>query len=1415
MFANLSKLPKFVYLSIYLSIYLLVDNTAWAATYTWNDGDHITTNTVVGAADAITLIPTGLPDWTFVLTVDAGRTLTFQGFIPALDLSPTRTNQFIGTDADSIIFQNNSTAGFVSVSGDTTFTNAKFDSNLVAGTGRGIISTDNSGHTILNLNSVRFLNNVGSGGTIYQRGGSLTITGSEFTNNGATPSSRVSGIATWQGGAIQIIGGYDVYNVSPFTASVTDTVFDSNKAGTGGAIWTNGSADESTFSMSRVQFRNNLAEDMGGAISNIAANMLIDQAEFTGNTADLGGAIYNDYLLSISNSTFSGNKALLWFGGAITNDSGDVSLRNTQFVSNEANKGGAISNGNMATPSWYAGIGFTRGIDVTFTANTAADGGAVYNWGAAGKGTDWNLVQFTDSDFIGNTATNNGAGIYNEAGNLTLVNTNFTNNAAANLGGAVYNDGGKIILSVDAGETSTFTGNTAGGSANSIYFTGASQMQVDTASGGVIEMLDPMSGGGVSINKTGTGTWKLGGSNNLSAVGSMLSVEKGTLYLYSAAEATTGAGSINLGAAGGDFTLKNGATLLVSGKGHTITAQDIALQSGSNVTFDLTGMTAADTALTLTGNVANSGLNVDVLNIPAPLGIYHLFDTASANFAALNNTYLTTLNGEANTSRTVLQFQTADVNRDLNLSVTKPNLTVTWTGTLNSTWNETAKNWSVVKPDGNVSQLFLSGDNVIFDNSADNFDVRVGTDYPVGTFTVNSGDYNFSGSRSITGTTANFNGGVTALGIDTAFTTYNINSGAELRPGRKTLGGNVNVNAGSFVYLKVGRGTSDILRSTGIINFAGNADGTATIVLDNDGTIDGSADVERTIVDGITAGNVKLNGTTLSGDQNTAGGVIEYADGNRKLQITAASGQTLLFEKATADGKTIKVSLQGDGTGGGAGCTCDLSDIEDDIDNLLTQMSSLLTRMNSTESNISGLQTTIGALQSAVNSLQTTVSGLQTTDTTLQTAINHLQTTIITINQNITNLSTTDGNLQSSLNTLQTELDNLANLINGGGTLRINPYPVGSTFNNQAVYDSIQNAEAGSFANNLMGLYHTLSTNAERKAMTDSMTSPLLGMASESHFMSVQRLNNTLFQRLHTTAMQNRWERLSASASLRGQAPAARDRQLWANGAGDFLKRKGDGNTGGYQNNAAGVTVGYETQVTSNFNAGVALGGVFENFRESGASFAAHGKSGNILAGLYGSYNGELCRWMLTGGYIDGTYDIDRNVAGYSLTSSHKAQTGFAGIEISKPFPSGTFGALSPFFGFEYAGFNENNFSEYLAGTAVNSVTGRDAKMFLQTVGLRWGNFYQGTAGVWTWADQLTIGWRHDYSDDGDLLTLHYAGGTPLIIRGLNRVQDRCLLSYNFRTEGILGWFLFGSYTGELAEDLTIHTVEGGAGVKF
>jgi uncharacterized protein with beta-barrel porin domain len=896
------------------------------------------------------------------------------------------------------------------------------------------------------------------------------------------------------------------------------------------------------------------------------------------------------------------------------------------------------------------------------------------------------------------------------------------------------------------------------------------------------------------------------------------------LYLYSAAEAATGAGSINLGATGGDFTLKNGATLLVSGKGHTITAQDIALQSGSNVTFDLTGMTTADAAaLTLTGNVVNSGNNVDVMNIPASPGTYKLFDTGSANFAGLNNTYLATLNGEANTSRTVLQFQTADAHRDLNLSVTQPNATATWKGTANSTWNETAKNWSVMKPDGNVSQLFLSGDNVVFDDSADNFDVRVGTDYMVGTFTVNSGDYNFLGSKIISGTTANFNGGVTTLGIDTAFTTYNINSGAELRPGRKTLGGAVNVNAGAFIYLKVGRGTSDVLRSTGIINFAGNADGTATIVLDNDGTIDGAADIERTIVDGITAGNMKLNGTALTGDQDAAGGVIEYADGNRKLQITAAQGQTLLFEKATADGKTIKVSLQGSGTGGGGtGCTCDLSDIEDDISDLIAQMSSLLTRMNSAESNVSGLQSSVGTLQTAVSSLQTAMSGLQTTDTALQTAINNLQTDVTAINQNITNLSAADGTLQNniddlqhSLGSLQTELDDLANIVNNIETQGINPYPVGSTFNHEKAYDSIQNAPAGSFSNNLVGVYHTLAANEERMAVLDSMTSPLLGIASESHFMSVQRLNNTLFQRLHTAAMQSRWNRFSAPASVRSQAPASKDRQFWSAGVGDFVKRKGDDNNSGYQNSASGVTVGYETQITGNFNIGVALGGVFENFRESGANSAAHGESNNLVGGLYGSYDGEWCRWMFTGGYIDGNYDIDRNAAGYSLTSSHKAQTGFAGIEVSKPFPSGTFGELSPFFSFEYAGFNENNFSEYLAGTAVNSIAGRDTKMLLQTVGLRWGNFYQGSAWGWTWTDQLTIGWRHDYSNDGDLLTLHYAGGTPFVMRGANRIQDRCLLSYNVRPEGISGWCLFGAYTGEFAEDLTIHTVEGGVGVKF
>lgn len=157
----------------------------------------------------------------------------------------------------------------------------------------------------------------------------------------------------------------------------------------------------------------------------------------------LGGAIYNEGRLTISNSSFNHNVSDE-YGGAIYNI-GDITISNSSFSDNRAaTLGGAISN--------YEGTLII--IDSSFSGNTAEDGGAILNnWGGR--------LTIIDSNFSNNTAKAVGGAISNKTGTVTISNSSFSDNSARQNGGAIYDWFGKTTIS-----SSSFSDNvTEGGGA--------------------------------------------------------------------------------------------------------------------------------------------------------------------------------------------------------------------------------------------------------------------------------------------------------------------------------------------------------------------------------------------------------------------------------------------------------------------------------------------------------------------------------------------------------------------------------------------------------------------------------------------------------------------------------------------------------------------------------------------------------------------------------------------------------------------------------------------------------------------------------------------------------------------------------------------------------------------------------------
>ncbi len=346
----------------------------------------------------------------------------------------------------------------------------------------------------------------GSGGGLYNDGGTVTLTGCTISSNSAsgngggilnTGTLTVSSTTSLTGNSASDGGG--IYNSG--TLNVSGATFTGNTASAsgvgggagGGAIY----SDNGTLVMTSGTFTDNTAPSGGGgAIEVLYGTATLSGGTFTGNVAS-GGAAIQDALatLTLSNSTFTSNSGTV-FAGAIDNGSSTATVTNCTFTDNTAPFAGAINNFNRSE----GGLSVSGS---TFTGNeaTAGQGGAIYN--TLGSSTGVRTVN--NSEFFGNQATSGGGAIYDNptyggsgAGLvLTVSNSTFTLNEAtgASDGGALLNDGGTITLT-----DSTFSSDEAGSYGGAILTQGGylalinSTLASNTAgvSGGAIDAQGPV-----------------------------------------------------------------------------------------------------------------------------------------------------------------------------------------------------------------------------------------------------------------------------------------------------------------------------------------------------------------------------------------------------------------------------------------------------------------------------------------------------------------------------------------------------------------------------------------------------------------------------------------------------------------------------------------------------------------------------------------------------------------------------------------------------------------------------------------------------------------------------------------------------------------------------------------------------------
>lgn len=286
------------------------------------------------------------------------------------------------------------------------------------------------------------------GGGAIRNLGTMTITGSSFANNNA------NGTTSTNGGAI--------YNNGTITKLYADFTENKSEKGYGGAIYNDsdgviGNINDLSAAAITGTFKDNYADNSGGAIYNYGTITKIKDAEFYGSKSSLlsllkksseyGGAIYN-YLkiYSLENVSFnetkvSGSGGAIYNKGVIGNpENPNETALSGSFTKNEAhetdlitsNYGGAIYNDGTIYPIRNA----------TFDSNKAQTaGGAIYN--------NSEIKAIASSRFIQNSAgTNYGGAIYNNGTIISIASSTFTQNSAYQ-GGAIYNNDTITALSAD------------------------------------------------------------------------------------------------------------------------------------------------------------------------------------------------------------------------------------------------------------------------------------------------------------------------------------------------------------------------------------------------------------------------------------------------------------------------------------------------------------------------------------------------------------------------------------------------------------------------------------------------------------------------------------------------------------------------------------------------------------------------------------------------------------------------------------------------------------------------------------------------------------------------------------------------------------------------------------------------------
>ncbi len=316
----------------------------------------------------------------------------------------------------------------------------------------------------------------------------VKILGNSMITEGGLRGVNVYGTFIMKGGSIynhksDVNGaGVYVYKAGLFKMQ-GGSIYQNETSKSGGGIYVTGSMDVSGGNI----YKNKAVT--GGAIYIASGETKISGTTFAENGAkNSAGAIRTeankDIILTLSNSTFKGNKAG-GNGGAVNHNGGKLNLTDCIFKDNSTTGGTgggalAVNDGSEAMLTWTK----TDSKEVGFSGNSAPNGGAVYCNNAT--------VTIDGYCMDGNTAETDGGALYfRETAKVGIQNAKVRNNIAGKKAGAIYTVSPNLKL-----DTVEFNGNKAGTNGGAIQ---AESGAVIDITGAVFTANTALSGGAVYL----------------------------------------------------------------------------------------------------------------------------------------------------------------------------------------------------------------------------------------------------------------------------------------------------------------------------------------------------------------------------------------------------------------------------------------------------------------------------------------------------------------------------------------------------------------------------------------------------------------------------------------------------------------------------------------------------------------------------------------------------------------------------------------------------------------------------------------------------------------------------------------------------------------------------------------------------